>query len=276
MITKPITVLLPIHKKINFYEFKKSVNSVIYKQSIIPKEFIFIIDGPIDKKINEYIKFLKKKIKYTHIQILKYTTNRGLGIVLKNGVIKAKYDLILRCDSDDFSKKNRVKLLYEFHLNNKHVSVIDSAMSEKIGNEKRSRFIDNKKKNSLNFFKFRNAINHPTVLMKKKDILDAGNYENVPFFEDYYLWIKLKKKNYIFAGINKILVNTKIDFNFYERRSGKKYLKYYISFLKKCLKIKFISKFEFYLLITVRSLIILNNNKLINYFYNKFMRTSIR
>ena len=30
--------------------------------------------------------------------------------------------------------------------------------------------------------------------MKKKDILDVGNYENVPFFEDYYLWIKLKKK----------------------------------------------------------------------------------
>ena len=275
MITKPITVLLPVHRKINFNEFKKSINSLIYKQSIMPKEFIIIIDGPIDDKVSDYIKFLKKNVKYTHVKTNKYSTNKGLGTVLKNGVIEAKYNLILRSDSDDFSRKNRVKLLYNFYLNNKHISVIDSAMSEKFGKKKRIRFINNKDKNNGNFFKFRNAINHPTVLMQKKDIIKVGNYEDVPFFEDYYLWIKLKKKKFKFAGINKTLVNTNLDFDFYKRRSGKKYLKYYISFLKKCLKIKFISKFEFYLLIIARSLIILNNNKLINYFYNKFMRTSI-
>ena len=194
MITKPITVLLPVHKKIFIYEFRKSINSIIFKQTISPKEFIIIIDGPVDTKIIDYIKYLKKNIKNIDIKIINFLTNKGLGLALKHGVKKAKYDLILRCDSDDFSTKNRVKLLYNFHLKNKNISVIDSAMREDFGNEKRLRFIKNKNKNDLNFFKYRNAINHPTVLMKKKDILKVGNYEKVPFFEDYYLWIKLIKK----------------------------------------------------------------------------------
>ena len=76
------------------------------------KEFIIIIDGPVDTKIIDYIKYLKKNIKNIDIKIINFLTNKGLGLALKHGVKKAKYDLILRCDSDDFSTKNRVKLLY--------------------------------------------------------------------------------------------------------------------------------------------------------------------
>lgn len=273
MITKPITVLLPVHISINFANFKKSINSIIYKQSIIPREFIIIIDGPVSSKILKYINFLKKNIKYADIKIIKYSTNKGLGTVLKYGVIKAKFNLILRCDSDDFSEKKRVETLYNFYLKNKNFSVIDSKMIENYGNKKRIRFIDNEKKNNPFFLKLRNTINHPTVLMQKKDILKVGNYENIPFFEDYFLWIKLHKNNYKLAGINKTLVNTKINLDFYKRRSGYKYFIYYKNFLKNCLRINFINKIEFYILILFRFFIILNNKKIIIFFYQKLLRT---
>ena len=41
----------------------------------------------------------------------------------------------------------------------------------------------------------RNPINHVTVMFKKDSILEVGNYENLPYFEDYYLWCKLIKSN---------------------------------------------------------------------------------
>ena len=63
MITRPITVLLPVHKQINYLKFKKSMNSVIYKQTIIPKEFIVLIDGPVDPRIFDYLRILKRIIK---------------------------------------------------------------------------------------------------------------------------------------------------------------------------------------------------------------------
>ena len=272
MITRPITVLLPVHKQINYLKFKKSMNSIIYKQTIIPKEFIVLIDGPVDPRIFDYLRILKRIIKYTNIKIIKYLSNKGLGTVLKDGVIRAKFNLILRCDSDDFSEKKRVETLYNFYLKNKNFSVIDSKMIENYGNKKRIRFIDNENKNNPFFLKLRNTINHPTVLMQKKDILKVGNYENVPFFEDYFLWIKLLKNNYRFAGIDKTLVNTKINLDFYKRRSGFKYFIHYKNFLKNCLRINFISKIEFYILILLRFLIILNNKKLIIFFYQKLLR----
>lgn len=272
MITRPITVLLPVHKQINYLKFKKSMNSIIYKQTIIPKEFIVLIDGPVDPRIFDYLRILKRIIKYTNIKIIKYLSNKGLGTVLKDGVIRAKFNLILRCDSDDFSEKKRVETLYNFYLKNKNFSVIDSKMIENYGNKKRIRFIDNENKNNPFFLKLRNTINHPTVLMQKKDILKVGNYENVPFFEDYFLWIKLFKNNYRFAGIDKTLVNTKINLDFYKRRSGFKYFIHYKNFLKNCLRINFISKIEFYILILLRFLIILNNKKLIIFFYQKLLR----
>ena len=58
----------------------------------------------------------------------------------------------------------------------------------------------------------------------------------MPFFEDYYLWVRMIKQKFKFTGSNKTLVKTFVDNNFYTRRSGKKYLNNYKNFLFKNLK----------------------------------------
>ena len=47
----------------------------------------------------------------------------------------------------------------------------------------------------------------------------------------------MKKKGSIFGNLNKILVRVDVDKNFYDRRSGFKYLCKYQFFLSKCKKI---------------------------------------
>ena len=49
---------------------------------------------------------------------------------------------------------------------------------------------------------YRNPINHPSILFKKESILKAGSYESMLFFEDYYLWLKCKKKKYKFHNLD--------------------------------------------------------------------------
>ena len=63
MIVKPITVLLPVYKKTKFNEFKKSIDSITLYQSVIPKEIIVLLDGPVDIRINHYIRFLNTLFK---------------------------------------------------------------------------------------------------------------------------------------------------------------------------------------------------------------------
>jgi glycosyltransferase involved in cell wall biosynthesis len=272
MITRSITTLLPVHKSTKYIDFIKSINSITYNQSFVPKEIIILIDGPTDQRIPEYIKHLNKSFQFSKFIVIKFALNRGLGVVLNAGIMRAKYDLILRCDSDDISLKDRVKNLYNIYLKNKNISLIDSAMLEQIGKKNYIRYFDKNKKNILIFSKIRNLINHPSVLIKKKDVIKAGNYKHLPFFEDYYLWVRMLKLGCRFYGTSQILVKTTVEPSFYARRTGRKYLHYYSHFLSRCLKIGFINKFELNILYFLRYFIILSNKKFISFFYRVFLR----
>ena len=41
----------------------------------------------------------------------------------------------------------------------------------------------------------RNPFNHPSVAFRIEAVLAAGNYEDVPFFEDWHLWAKMVAGN---------------------------------------------------------------------------------
>jgi glycosyltransferase involved in cell wall biosynthesis len=275
MIVKPITILLPVHKATKFIDFKKSINSITFNQTFVPKEIIILVDGTVDLRIFSYVNYLRVSFKFSKFLIFKFNINQGLGVVLNRGILLAKFDLILRCDSDDFSSKDRVKILCDIYLKNKNISVIDSAMLEILNGKSYIRYFDTIKKNNINFLKFRNPINHPSVLMKKKDVIKSGNYKKMPFFEDYYLWTRMIKHEFKFTGTRKILVKTLVDKNFYARRSGKKYLNNYKNFLLACLKIKYINILELNILYFLRYFIIVSNKYFLVFFYKTFLRKRI-
>lgn len=71
--------------------------------------------------------------------------------------------------------------------------------------------------------KFRNPINHPSVMFRKSDVLDVGSYVHWDLNEDYYLWIRMALKGYKFHNINEPLVKMRITNDTYLRRGGLKY-----------------------------------------------------
>ena len=52
--------------------------------------------------------------------------------------------------------------------------------------------------NIKKFAIYRNPVNHPTVMFRKQDVLDTGNYLPQLWFEDYYLWARMLQRGYIF------------------------------------------------------------------------------
>jgi hypothetical protein len=51
--------------------------------------------------------------------------------------------------------------------------------------------------------RFRNPLNHPSVILRRQAVLAAGNYRAVSGFEDYELWLRLL----VIHG-SKVLANT--------------------------------------------------------------------
>ena len=81
--------------------------------------------------------------------------------------------------------------------------------------------------------------------------MNSGNYQQIQYFEDYYMWFAMAKNNCIFQNLPSFLVSMSVDDNFYIRRSGLKYYKYYLNFILKVRK-----KFKVSILIILFNIIL--------------------
>lgn len=266
------SAILPIYKGVNFHTFKKPFESII-NQTLKPNELLVIFDGPVKSNIRELIKEYQGK--YNFIKIINFPSNRGLGYVLNRAVKLCKNKYIARCDADDISKKNRFKKQIEFLIKYPKVDVLGTNIIELFDNKFYS-----KKKMPYNHddiikkINFRNPINHSSIIFKKKKLVQSGNYKEMFYFEDYYMWFRMIKKGCYFKNMSDYLVYMNVDENFYSRRTGLKYFKYYFVFLKRLYKEKNINILIFFLCLLVRSPIIFINKNLIKYIYLRILRNN--
>ncbi len=202
-----VSCLGSVYKNSKLEEVKLSIESIL-NGSEKPDEIIIVIDGPIKSNLNKYLLELKKG---KRLKICRNKNNLGLGLALNKGLLKCRGELICRFDTDDINLFNRIKISKEIFRDNQKLDILSSSVIEIIpSNEKlvkcnlKTLPINNKKiKKTLDI---RNPINHPSVIFKKDKILDCGLYEDIKFFEDYYLWLKLRKANCNFKNINEPLV----------------------------------------------------------------------
>jgi len=98
-------VLMPIFQRDDLYKIIDEAIVSIFKNSIIPNQFIIIVDGPLKKKFIKKIHFYKKKY---HIQLI-WLNKKSKGITkpLNEGLLKVKTPFVARADADDINELNR-------------------------------------------------------------------------------------------------------------------------------------------------------------------------
>ena len=103
-----ITILTPTYNRA--YTLKKAYNSLV-KQTNNKFEWLVIDDGSTDntkKLISKFINEKKIKVRYY------YKKNGGKHTALNYGMKKAKGDLILILDSDDYLNNKAIDLVYKY------------------------------------------------------------------------------------------------------------------------------------------------------------------
>lgn len=219
------SVLMSVYKNESISNFINSMDSML-NQTVLPDEIILMRDGPIPEKLQSIVDNYVKNNRIISYYPMK--ENKGLGWALNIGVKKAKYDYIARMDTDDIALPDRFEKQIKFMEENPEISVCGGQIFEFINN------IDNKvgkrevpfdNNGICKFMKKRNAFNHMTVMFKKQDVLDAGNYVEMHLVEDYYLWCRMMIKGYKFANMPDVLVYAQTSEEMYQRRGGYKYFK---------------------------------------------------
>jgi glycosyltransferase involved in cell wall biosynthesis len=261
---------MSVYHKDNPQWLKQAIDSVM-NNTIKPNQIVLVVDGQIPNELEQVLTEYKNSL-----DILRLEKNSGLGIALQQGLLKCKYPLVARMDSDDISLSTRFEQQLKEFENNPDLTIVggyiqefDSQTNEKTSIRKVP-LEDNKIKQYL---KIRSPFNHPTVMFKKDDILKVGNYQTFYQMEDYYLWARLVNANFQMKNIPEILLDFRTDKNMFSRRGGYKYFKSNKEVSKQMLKMKIIN-YPYYLFnITVRFITqVLMPNNIRTLFYKKVLR----
>jgi len=191
----------------------------IKKQTLKPNKVVLVIDGPLSFDLKNLLFNFENIL---NIEILELEKNYGLGLALRKGTELCSSEYVLRFDTDDFNHPMRAAKQIKFMIDGNYdlssswiYEFLDS--HENILNIKK---LPLSKKNIRYMLPFRNPFNHPSICFKLLSIRNLeGGYRNIPYYEDYDLWIRAIYSGLNYANLKDILVGMKSE-NIIQRRRG--------------------------------------------------------
>lgn len=212
---------------------------------------VFVIDGPIAPCLEEIL----KRFEALSIRFIRNPINQGLSHALQSGLnfIKNEFDYVIRFDSDDMNALNRFEKLRAYIYENQP-DLVSSHMYEI--NENNEVFSERKvpigDEDIMKKLPYRNPINHPASAFKISSVLASGGYQEMPYFEDWYLWIRMYRAGFKLENIDDFLVSFRATDAMVERRYGLSYAKHEANFFIRRSKESLINPIENFLAFLMR------------------------
>lgn len=223
----PFSVATSVYKNDNPEWFDRALQSIIVDQTVKPSEVVLVVDGPISSELNAVID------KYREIcgggitlRVINFDENQGLGKALHIAIEQCSNELIARMDSDDIALPHRFEEQLKFMTVHPQTDIVGGNITEFVDfpdNVVAKRCVPESDKDIKAYLKRRCPFNHMTVMYKKSAVLASGNYKDLFWNEDYYLWIRMVEHGCEMNNTGTALVNVRTGKDMYKRRGGKKY-----------------------------------------------------
>ena len=183
------SIILPVHGSSPFLQdCLHSINSQINYESY---ELIIVLDRVSSSSL-KLINQFKFNLNYKIIT----NTEKGLVNSLNLGILESGTDYIARIDHDDIMTPDRLRIQLNFFYNNPEYVIVGSnvILIDSLGSFIRKSNYPTTDELIKSKLKKENILPHPSVMIKKISILEAGLYRK--FYEgaeDYDLWLRLSK-----------------------------------------------------------------------------------
>jgi glycosyltransferase involved in cell wall biosynthesis len=267
---------MSVYEKENPVFLRKSIDSMLM-QSVKPDEIVVVKDGRLTPELDGLIDEYREN--HSIIKLVAIEENAGLWKALRTGVEHCSYDLVARMDADDISAPCRCELQLLAFESDPNLDMVGGQIIEfedegpQDSDDKSLRKVPISG-NEISFFaKSRNPFNHMTVMFKKEAVLKAGNYQEMPMFEDYFLWVRMLMAGCRMMNLDEVLVYARRGNGIYSRRGGVSYVRSIIRCQKAFLSLGFISLPQFVRNMAVRVPVALVPNVMRKRFYEWFLRT---
>jgi len=199
-----ISIVIPTYKRPDFLErLLKSIANQTFK------DFEVIVIDDNSPNYEEYLPVIEKYKKiFKEFKFLRNSENKGAPYSRNKGIKETKYDLIALVDDDDEWLPKKLEKQFEiFKSNNENLGLVytwTNAIDEdgNIVYKYRNEIEGNPKKEILKEC----FIPSPSVMVKKKAIIDAGLFdEKMPSCQDWDMWTRIIMKGYDVKVIKEVL-----------------------------------------------------------------------
>lgn len=219
-----VAVVMSVYSGDTHSHFEQAVKSILSQRNCSYDLYIYQ-DGEVSPEIKNLLSsFFKQK----NIKVLYGAENIGLAAglnkLIQDAIKEYPYSHIVRMDSDDISKPNRISSQLSYMSLNR-LDVCGTAWDEIdehgvfLGTKSLPLTDDELKKNIVK----RSPFNHPTVVFNSKIFFDGFFYNpSLKSTQDYYLWIDLARHGYKFGNLSEPLLYYRRSNDFYRRRSWAK------------------------------------------------------
>lgn len=266
------SVLMSVYQADNPVFFGQALQSIVMS-TVTPTEVVLVCDGKLTAELEQVVDDYQHKL---FIHLLRLESNVGLGLALQAGLKHCTYEWVARFDADDICCDDRFQKQLDFLKSNPNIDILggqiiefSKSLKEKTTVKKRVPF---EHKKIEKYAKIRNPMNHMTVIFRKSAVLEAGNYQYAPLYEDYDLWVRMLLNENNFANIDEVLVYARTGKSMYQRRGGLSYTKQEAIMQIRFYKLGFISFFDLIKNLVFRIPVRLTPNKLREIIYLKILR----
>ena len=260
---------MTVYKKDAPEYFIQSVSSML-NQTVKTDDFVLVCDGPITEELEQAIKVAFKGNESV-LNLVRLPQNVGLGQALHDGLPLCKNEWVARMDDDDIAHPDRCEIQLSIIEKNPQLTIVGSYVNEFEDNPEspiRVKSVPEEQSEILRFSKRRNPFNHSTVMIKKSDVLAAGNYSTMRTNQDVDTWIRVINKGYIGYNIPYALVDFRFDKSTYERRKEWKNIKLMIDVWKNFWKQGYCTIVDYWYVSLIQIAVFIMPRKLLHWFYN--------
>lgn len=229
-----ISVILPVYKP--QAEFLTLAIQSILDQSYQNLELIIVEDKT--ELTNEQI---IKNFSDSRLTYILNETRTNFARQINSGLRVAKGEFVARMDADDISEPDRLEKELNFLLSHPQISLVGCNL--KIINEKNeligSRIYPKDSLTITQQMRFKNCLAHPTVMLRKKDLLDLGSYnQEFDTLADYDLWARGILAGLKYYNLPDKLLKYRLHSGAYKSHSLKQQLKDTLNIKKKYFRFK--------------------------------------
>ena len=195
-----ISVVMPTFNDGKF--LREAIDSLL-GQTFKDFEFIIINDGSTDDTEN-----IINSYKDTRIRYLKNDRNFGNTVSRNIGMNAATGTYIAIMDSDDISVPERLEIQYKYLEKHSEIGILGGSNIFFDGHSRFYRYYPTDPEYIKSFLFFKNPLSQPTVMMRRKVIIQFGLHYNPKFEngEDFDLWYQAAVKGVRIANLKKVML----------------------------------------------------------------------